>query len=172
MDRIIPTLLAVGGVLAVAFNRHFGDVAITNSRRIFGVDYRVGSRGYRFMFWFGRTLAIVVGSAMAVLGMLDALRIDWRGRFLHGSSTEANNHDGGAEVAFAVGLAALIGIVTIVASKPIAHGLVASTQQLFGRTLHEESTRFAKAVARTRVFVVLVGVSLLSTGTAFLLIGR
>ena len=79
MDRLAPALVALIGLALIVMNRKAPDVAMTNSRAIFGREIRAGSREHRFTVIFARSLAIFVGSVMMVGGTLDALWSDWRG---------------------------------------------------------------------------------------------
>ncbi|MCA2211673.1 hypothetical protein [Jidongwangia harbinensis] len=81
MERTTSVIVALAGLAIVILNRRFGRVAITNSREIFGRDIRKGTREYRVMVLYSRTLAVIVGSLMLILGTLDALMIDYRGAF-------------------------------------------------------------------------------------------
>ncbi|GIE92510.1 hypothetical protein [Actinoplanes regularis] len=82
MDRIISALVALVGLAIIIENQKFPDIAMTNSREVFGREIREGSREHRFTVIFSRLLAIFAGSAMLICGSLDALMIDWRGALL------------------------------------------------------------------------------------------
>ena len=73
--RVIAGFVAVMGVTAVFLNRRFGQASVDASRDLYGVDLAEGSTRHRFTVGYSRVLAVVIGSAMAVLGVLGALGI-------------------------------------------------------------------------------------------------
>jgi hypothetical protein len=75
MERFICGLFVLLGVGAVLKNRQTVDVAVQRSREQFGIEIRPGTRHYRFTAIFARSLNIVGGSAMAVLGFLGMLGV-------------------------------------------------------------------------------------------------
>lgn len=78
MDRVTSALVALIGLVIIIMNRKFPEIAMTNSRDVFGREIRKGSREHRFATIFSRSLAAFVGSVMLIFGTLDALLIDWR----------------------------------------------------------------------------------------------
>jgi hypothetical protein len=48
---------------------------VSSSRDLFGVNVREGTRLHKFTVDYSRVMAIVVGSAMAVLGFLAAANV-------------------------------------------------------------------------------------------------
>ena len=57
-------------VWAVMTNRQAPANAMRKSQLQFGIEVRPGTRHHRFMTIFARTLHIVVGSALVVIGFL------------------------------------------------------------------------------------------------------
>jgi len=70
MGRLICGLIVLLGAHAVMRNRRAVDVAVRRSRDQFGIEIRPGTRHHRFMSIFARSLNIVGGSAMVVIGFL------------------------------------------------------------------------------------------------------
>ncbi|GAB2602644.1 hypothetical protein Aab01nite_62230 [Paractinoplanes abujensis] len=68
-------VIAVAGVLAVVSNRRFAAAGIESSRSFFGRELRPGSREYRFTYGYSRVMAVLVGSFLAVSGVLGAFGI-------------------------------------------------------------------------------------------------
>jgi hypothetical protein len=75
MARILAVLLALAGVAAIVANKQFARSSARSSREIFGRD--VGSREARFQAVFTRVLAVVVGAALVVMGVLGAFGVIW-----------------------------------------------------------------------------------------------
>ncbi|MEV0896087.1 hypothetical protein [Actinoplanes sp. NPDC049802] len=72
MERVMYGVLAVAGVLAIAFNRRFAASSVESSRSFFGREMRSGTREHRFTAGYARVVAILVGTAMIVSGILGA----------------------------------------------------------------------------------------------------
>jgi hypothetical protein len=70
--RIAGLFVGLVGLGAVILNRPFGRASVSSSRDLFGVNVREGTRLHKFTVDYSRVMAIVVGSAMAVLGFLTA----------------------------------------------------------------------------------------------------
>jgi hypothetical protein len=70
--RIAGLFVGLVGLGAVIMNRRFGRASVTSSREFFGVHVREGTRLHKFTVNYSRIMAVVVGSAMAVLGFLAA----------------------------------------------------------------------------------------------------
>jgi hypothetical protein len=70
MGRVFCGLIVFLGALAVLHNRRAVDLATRRSREQFGIEIRQGTRHHRFMTIFARTLNIVGGSALVVMGFL------------------------------------------------------------------------------------------------------
>jgi hypothetical protein len=70
VERIIYGLFVLLGAMAVMRNRQAVDLAVRRSREQFGIEIRPGTRHYRFTAVFARTLNIVVGTAIVVVGFL------------------------------------------------------------------------------------------------------
>nr|WP_221382562.1 hypothetical protein [Actinoplanes polyasparticus] len=75
MERILPALLALAGVAVIVANKQFARSSARSSREIFGRD--VGSREAAFQAVFTRVLAVVVGAALIVMGLLGAFGVIW-----------------------------------------------------------------------------------------------
>ena len=77
-ERLIAGFVAVMGVYSVMRNRSVAESSVVSSRRYFGIHLREGSRAYRFNWIFSRSLAVVVGTFLAVCGALGVFGVDWR----------------------------------------------------------------------------------------------
>ena len=77
-ERIMAAAIALVGLVAIAMNKRFARMSIISSREYFGIELPEGIRRYRFTIVYSRTIAIIVGLFMFVLGTLEALGIDWR----------------------------------------------------------------------------------------------
>jgi hypothetical protein len=78
MGRLFYLVFVVVGLAAAVLNRRAAARAHENSARIFHRPLRPGSAESRFMTVFSRTLAVVVGLTMAVLGVLGATGVIWQ----------------------------------------------------------------------------------------------
>jgi hypothetical protein len=75
MKRVAAVFVALIGIGAVVMNRRFGRASVDASRNFYGIDLSEGSRRRRFTVVYSRILAVVVGSAMAVTGILMAVGV-------------------------------------------------------------------------------------------------
>jgi hypothetical protein len=78
MERVLYAAVALGGLAAALANRHFAAAAHRSSARYFGRPLRPGSADARFMTIWSRSLTIVVGLGLAVLGTLGVLGVIWK----------------------------------------------------------------------------------------------
>lgn len=78
VERVSAGVVAAIGLYAAVRNRYFAEASVATSRKHFGIHLREGSRAYRFNWIFSRTLTIVIGALMLILGGLGAIGIDWR----------------------------------------------------------------------------------------------
>lgn len=77
MTRVFYVLIALAGLAAAIANRRFATASERSSAQHFGREIRPGSKEHRFMVIWSRTLAVLVGTTIFVLGILGALGIIW-----------------------------------------------------------------------------------------------
>ncbi|WP_250030826.1 hypothetical protein [Paractinoplanes maris] len=75
MERILYVLPALAGVAVIVANKQFAQSSARSSREVFGRD--VGPREAAFQAIFSRVLAVVVGAALVVMGLLGAFGVIW-----------------------------------------------------------------------------------------------
>jgi hypothetical protein len=75
MTRVVAALVALIGIGAVVMNKRFGRASLDASRNFYGIKLPEGSRRQRFTVAYSRTLAVAIGSALAVMGALAAIGI-------------------------------------------------------------------------------------------------
>jgi len=77
MERALYAVMAIAGVVVIVANKQFVKSSEHASRNAFGVEVRQGTRHQIFNTWFTRILAVVVGAALVVMGVLAALGVIW-----------------------------------------------------------------------------------------------
>ncbi|WP_306214346.1 hypothetical protein [Actinoplanes sp. RD1] len=70
-------MVSWGGLLAAINNRRFAEASHDSSAKVFGRPVREGSRESRFMNVWSRTIAVLVGSGLFVMGTLGTLGVIW-----------------------------------------------------------------------------------------------
>ena len=78
MVRIFYALIALVGLGAAIANRRFATASHESSAKFFRRPVRQGSTESRFMTAWSRTLAVIVGLMLFVMGALGALGIIWQ----------------------------------------------------------------------------------------------
>lgn len=77
MVRIGYALVAIFGVAAALSNKRFARASAASSKEFFGRNVREDSREHRAMQVWSRTIVILVGTAMFVIGVLGVFGISW-----------------------------------------------------------------------------------------------
>ena len=77
MVRVLYGLMAVAGIVVMVANKQFVTSSENASRNVFGRNLREGSREHAFNARFSRVMALVVGAALTVMGVLGVFGISW-----------------------------------------------------------------------------------------------
>jgi hypothetical protein len=75
MTRAVAAFVALIGIGAVVMNKRFGRASLDASRNFYGVTLPEGSKRQRFTVAYSRILAVVIGSILAVAGILGTIGV-------------------------------------------------------------------------------------------------
>jgi hypothetical protein len=77
MERFLYVCVAIAGVAVIIARQHFVKSSAQASQDFFGRDVREGSGKAAFHARFTQVLAVVVGGALIVLGLLGTFGVIW-----------------------------------------------------------------------------------------------